>query len=165
MNDLTTYRRKIVQKLKNAQEQVKKYEEHLAMIDAELQGDEFQLPETPIISSHINLIVSSPKKDRIESFAKKTRDFVLRIEEEFNTRGVAQAIRSQLIDASDIDEEVLIRKVSSAVWRLKREGRIAIVHKGAGSEPNIYKILSQEDEDDILLGIESKNTENKVNEQ
>ncbi len=150
MSDLTKFRAKIENRLNEAKEVVRKYEDHLTMIDAELHGDEIQFPETSVIKPEASMLLVPPQAKK-ESFAGKTRKFILGLESDFHIRGVALILLKEFPDTSNIDEGAMIRKVSSAVWRLKKEGKVIVIHKGAGSEPNTYRVvLSKGDNAEFL---------------
>jgi hypothetical protein len=139
MGDLATYRAKIEKKLNEAEEQVRKFKEHLAMIDEEMGN----LPQAPkkiqSISPKTNLVVPSPKSER-KSFSQQFKEFILSIPTDFNIRGISQAFMSNFPNTSDIDEETVVRRASSVLWKLKKEKKIIVVHEGIGSEPNIYRV-------------------------
>lgn len=153
MSDLIVFRSLIEKKLIEAEQQVIRHRETLASIDEMLNGEEIQS------QPHVALVAL--KKGGKESFTKKASIFILGLEGEFNNRGLALTLMNQFPEMSGISENRMKDKVASVVSRLKQEGKVVIVHKGVGSEPNIYKVSSEEDGDDFLLGIEDENTEDK----
>ena len=129
-------RAEIEKKLAEARNAVRRYEEHLGMIDA-LIRERGEIVPTPVApSSRPKLILRKRGSDKTAG-GEAIRQAMLKADGPFNVPGIVAIVQPQF---PDITYEKLSRRASAIAYRLWKKGKkIELVEAGAGRSPNTYK--------------------------
>lgn len=119
-------------RLVEAKEQVRKYEEFLAMLD---KVDPSESPQLTTIRGEAQATLPSLKSEKADSVGRAVKQVIAVADGEFDIRGLANAIQSKF---PNVAPDILNRRVSAILYRLVKQNEIYVAERGSGSAPNTY---------------------------
>jgi hypothetical protein len=128
-------RAEIEKKLVEARNAVRRYEEHLGMIDT-LIRERSGSPPSPPAQTHIPKLILRKRGSDKTAGGRAIREAMLKAEGPFNVPGIVNAVAAQF---PAIPYQKLSRRASAIAYRLVKAKKIEVIEEGAGRSPNTYK--------------------------